>query len=692
MTPTRTRTSAPGKTLLTQAWQHMSAVQEMARLYDAHREVCTYVHSTSRGHEAIQLACAYLLHPHDFVYPYYRDESILLGIGMTPYDLMLQLLAKRDDPFSGGRTYYAHPSLRRPDMPQIPHQSSSTGMQAIPATGAAQGIAYKAQHGLADWPADTPPVVVCSIGDGAMTEGEVSEAMQMAVLHSLPILYLVQDNNWGISASGDEIRAMDAVDFAKGFKGLEAMRIDGADFAGCYVTLSQVLATIRKDQRPMLVQANCPLLGHHTSGVRSEWYREADEWAEAKANDPYLRLRAHLLGQGFSVQQLDKLAQETFAQVQEAFARARAAAEPDDLFAHIYAPTPVTEERGERSPEGAPTVVMVDAALHAMQEIMQDHPEALLYGQDVGHRLGGVFREAATLAGKFGKSRVFNTPIQEAYIIGSTAGMSAVGCKPVVEVQFMDYVWPGLNQLFAELSRSYYLSNGKWNVQALIRVPLGAYGSGGPFHSSSLESVIANIRGVKIAYPSTAADMKGLFKAAFYDPNPVVLLEHKGLYWSKVPGTNAAKTPEPSRDYIIPLGKGRIAQAATEEAIRKGTSCLVVTYGMGVHWTLNASKQYPGQVEIVDLRSLEPLDWALIAARVPVHNKVLVVTEEPAPNSFAQALSGCIATEFFHLLDAPVMLLGSENTPAIPLNSGLEKRFLPSADKVAAKLKELLGW
>ncbi|MBX3101652.1 MAG: tungsten formylmethanofuran dehydrogenase [Bacteroidetes bacterium] len=684
--------SAPHKTLLKSAWQHMSAVQEMARLYDAHRDVCKYVHSTSRGHEAVQLACAYLLRPHDFVYPYYRDESILLGMGMTPYELMLQLLAKRDDPFSGGRTYYAHPSLRRPDMPQIPHQSSSTGMQAIPATGAAQGIKYREQQELGDWPQDSPPLVVCSIGDGAMTEGEVSEALQMAVLHSLPILFLVQDNNWGISASGEEMRAMDAVEFAQGFKGLEALRMDGADFFESYTTLAKVCEVIRKERRPVLVQANCPLLGHHTSGVRSEWYREEAEWSEAKGNDPYLRLRAQLLSQGFTARQLDQLAQETFASVQADFERARAAAEPEDLFAHIYAPTPVTEERGQRSPADAPTVVMVDAALHALQEIMQDHPEALLYGQDVGHRLGGVFREAATLAGKFGKDRVFNTPIQEAYIIGSTAGMSAAGCKPVVEVQFMDYVWPGLNQLFAELSRSYYLSNGKWNVQALIRVPLGAYGSGGPFHSSSLESVIANIRGVKIAYPSTAADMKGLFKAAFYDPNPVVLLEHKGLYWSKVPGTGAAKTPEPDRDYIIPLGKGRIVQEAGEEAVRKGTSCLVVTYGMGVHWTLNAGKHFPGRVEILDLRSLEPLDWDLIASRVPVHNKVLVVTEEPAPNSFAEALTGRIATQFFRVLDAPVMLVGSENTPAIPLNSGLEQQFLPSADKVAARLEELLGW
>ncbi|MFN8922824.1 MAG: thiamine pyrophosphate-dependent enzyme [Sphingobacteriia bacterium] len=683
--------SIPRETLL-RAWKHMSYVQEMARVYDQNRAVAHYVHSTSRGHEAIQLACAYLLAAHDFVYPYYRDESILLGIGKTPYELMLQLLAKRDDPFSGGRTYYAHPSLRDADRPKIPHQSSATGMQAIPATGAAHGIKYLEQQGAASWDASTPPGVVCSIGDGAMTEGEVSEAMQMAILHQLPILYLVQDNNWGISASGDEMRAMDAVRFAQGFPGLETRRVDGADFEASYQLLAEVIGLIRKERRPFLVQANVPLLGHHTSGVRSEWYREAEEWSEAASQDPYPRFRQALLGSGVPVAELDQLAEEAFAEVRAAFEKARAAAEPTELFTHIYAPTPIHTEKGTREPAGAEKVVMVDAALHAMQEILEDVPESLLYGQDVGHRLGGVFREAATLAQKFGRDRVFNTPIQEAYIIGSTVGMSAVGAKPVVEVQFMDYIWPGLNQLFAELSRSYYLSNGKWNAQSLIRVPLGAYGSGGPFHSSSLESVIANIRGVKIAYPSNAADMKGLFKAAFYDPNPVVLLEHKGLYWSKVPGTKAAMTPEPDRDYVVPLGKGRVAQAADPQKLAEGDTCAVVTWGMGVHWALNASLQYPGQVEIVDLRSLEPLDWPLITEVVLRHGKVMVVTEEPAPNSFAEALTGRIATRFFTRLDAPVQLVGSENTPAIPLNSGLEAAYLPSAEKVAARLGELLAW
>jgi 2-oxoisovalerate dehydrogenase E1 component len=327
-----------------------------------------------------------------------------------------------------------------------------------------------------------------------------------------------------------------------------------------------------------------------------------------------------------------------------------------------------------------------------MREILEKHPEALLYGQDVGGRLGGVFREAATLAQSFGDDRVFNTPIQEAFIIGSTVGMSAVGLKPVVEVQFADYIWPGLNQLFTEVSRSNYLSNGKWPVSCVVRVPIGAYGSGGPYHSSSVESVLTNIRGVKVVYPSTGADLKGLLKASFYDPNPVVILEHKGLYWSKIKGTEGAMSIEPSEDYVIPLGKARIVQEASEENIKKGTSLTVITYGRGVYWTLEAAKAFEGQVEIIDLRTLNPLDFDTINASVKKHNKCIVVTEESIENNFAIGLAGRIQRDNFKSLDAPVEIVGSIDTPAIPLNSILEATLLPNAEKVQEAIERTLAF
>jgi 2-oxoisovalerate dehydrogenase E1 component len=662
----------------------------MARIYDENRPVTKYVHSTSKGHEAIQLATAWHLKAMDFAYPYYRDESLLLGIGMQPYELMLQLLAKADDPFSGGRTYYAHPSLRRPDMPKIPHQSSATGMQVIPATGAAHGLKYLDSQGLLT--GTEKPIVLCSLGDGSVTEGEVAEAFQMAVLHNLPILYLIQDNDWGISASGKEMRAMDAFDYALGFKGMRRMRINGSDFVQCYTDMEKAVQFVRENRAPMLVHVKVPLLGHHTSGVRSEWYR--DDLADHERLDPMPRLKSLLLDLGESESSLQTLCDEAESLAYADFEKAKAAADPtpEMLYLHEFAPTPITEESGVREPAGREPIIMVDAALYAVDEILKNNPEALLYGQDVGKRLGGVFREAATLAQKYGDSRVFNTPIQEAYIVGSTAGMSAVGCKPIVEIQFADYIWPGVNQLVEELSKSCYLSNGKYPVASVIRVPTGAYGGGGPYHSGTVESSILPIKGIKIAYPSTAADMKGLMKAAWYDPNPVVMFEHKGIYWSKMPGTELAKTPEPDEDYVIPFGKGRIALVPDEQALHRGETCAVITYGMGVYWAMNAAKKFSGQVEIIDLRTLAPYDEELVFNTVKKHGKVLVLTEETLRNSFAEALAGRIAQHCFTYLDAPVQTLGAADLPAIPLNMGLEAEMLPNAEKVAIALDDLLGW
>jgi 2-oxoisovalerate dehydrogenase E1 component len=678
------------KNILLKAFATMCISKRMAEIYDENRQVCKYVHSTSRGHEAIQLAVGIQLKECDYLSPYYRDESILLGMGLEPYELMLQLLSKKDDPFSGGRTYYGHPSLKRKGFPKIPHQSSATGMQAIPATGMAHGISYLESMGLLN--SIEKPVVVCSLGDGSVTEGEVSEAFQMAVLKKLPIIYLVQDNQWGISAFADEMRAMDAYEFAAGFKGLKRMRVDGTDFIESYKKFSEALDYVRTKRKPVLIHAMVHLLGHHTSGVRKEWYRH--DLSEDEKDDPYLRLKKVLLESDISKENILKLEAEGKAIAEESFKRAVQAEDPDpaSLYLHEFAPTPVTEEKGVRAPAGREPLMMVDAGLHAVNEILRDNPEAILYGQDVGKRLGGVFRETATLAQKYGDSRVFNTPIQEAYIVGSTAGMSAVGVIPIVEIQFADYAWAGVNQLIVELSKSCYLTMGKYPIGCVIRIPCGSYGSGGPYHSDCIESSLLPIRGIKIAFPSNAADMKGLMKSAFYDPNPVIIFEHKGLYWSKVPGTEAAKSPEPDENYIIPFGKGRIVQNASVEKIDSGESLSVITYGMGVHWALNASKNFPGCVEIVDLRTLNPLDEEMMYESVKRHGKCIVITEEKVMNSFAESLAGRISKNCFRYLDSPVEIIGSANMPAVPLNTGLEIEMLPNSGKVTMVMKKILEW
>lgn len=669
----------------------MCYAHHMARVYEENRSLCSYVHSTSRGHEAIQLATAFHLTPEDWVSPYYRDESLLLGLDFEPYELMLQLLAKAADPFTGGREYYAHPNSRGNGKPGMIHQSSATGMQVIPTTGIAQGLQYLQRIGkLAT---ERRPIVVCSLGDASMTEGEVSEALQFAVLKQLPVIYLVQDNNWGISVTAKEARVMDAYEYAAGFPGLHRIRCDGSDFREAYDIMEHVISYVREHQCPYLVQATVPLLNHHTSGVRKEFYRSEEDWQQHLSDDPFPKLRSLCLQEGIAEGELAQVFEKEGVFIENEFRRAVAAPDPDPatVTGFVFAPAAVTEEAGERSPAGAVAVPMVDAALYAIRELMEIYPESVLYGQDVGRRLGGVFREAATLAAQFGDHRVFNTAIQEAYIIGSTIGMSAVGVKPIVEIQFADYIYPGFNQLVTELSKSCYLSCGRFPVQTLIRVPVGAYCGGGPYHSGSIESTLLTIKGIKVVYPSNAADMKGLMKAAFLDPNPVIMLEHKGLYWSKVPGTEAARCPEPAADYVIPLGKANLVVRADEEAVDDGDTCCVITYGMGVYWAKAAAELFPGRVEVVDLRTLFPLDQDLVYNVVKKHGRCLVLTEEPQYNSFAESLAHRITHTCFQWLDAPVEVLGALNLPAVPLNKGLEAAMLPSAEKVSERLEYLLS-
>jgi 2-oxoisovalerate dehydrogenase E1 component len=710
------------RNLLLRAYRLMYSVKVMADTYEANRQITRYVHSTSRGHEAIQLATAFQLNPSDWVSPYYRDESMLLGMGWTPYELMLQLLTKGDDPFTGGRSYYSHPNSKDKDKPGIIHQSSATGMQVIPTTGIAQGLKYlslvtdseKVHTGVMSSPASEyvseattgnadngasskhknfvhGSIVICSIGDASVTEGEVSEALQFAVLKQLPIIYLVQDNDWGISVTAEEGRAMDAYEYAAGFKGLNRIRVDGTDFFESYEVMQRVIEDVRQNQRPWLVHAKVCLLNHHTSGVRKEFYRSDEDLAKHALSDPLLKFRQPIVND-FGREYIEAMEREVEADIAGQFEKAVASADPDPkaIEEYVFVPTPIIEETGERAPFGNNKVIMVDAALFAIRELMEDDPRCVLYGQDVGKRLGGVFREAATLGEQFGDNRVFNTAIQEAYIIGSTVGMSAVGLKPIVEVQFGDYIYPGFNQLVTEISKSCYLSMGKFPISTIIRVPVGAYGGGGPYHSGCVESTLLSIKGIKIAYPSNAADMKGLMKAAYYDPNPVVMLEHKGLYWSKVPGTEDAKTIEPSRDYILPFGKGAIVLEAARERLENGESVCIITYGMGVYWAKAAAKSFNGAIEVIDLRTLFPLDEELVFSRVRQHGKCLVLTEEQQNNSFAEALAGRISKICFHYLDAPVEVMGALNIPAVPLNIGLEAAMLPNAEKLIALVAKML--
>ncbi|HKR05234.1 MAG TPA: thiamine pyrophosphate-dependent dehydrogenase E1 component subunit alpha, partial [Bacteroidia bacterium] len=345
----KTRLNLPAEEkILFKAFELMCIAKAMTELYEANASFTSkYVHATSRGHEAIQLATGLQLKPQDYLSPYYRDDSMLLAIGMKPYELMLQLMAKRDDPFSGGRLYYSHPSLKRDDMPKIPMQSSATGMQAIPATGVAMGIQYLEKQNIHPYQGSDRPLVVCSLGDASITEGEVAEAFQMAVLKKFPVIYLVQDNEWDISANAKEFRAMDATEYARGFKGLETRTInDGNDFIKCFEVVKEVIEIVRKERRPFLIHAKVPLLNHHTSGVRKEWYR--DDLEEQAKRDPFPFFKKQLMSFGFDENELNEMEAASKQMVNEDYHLAAKAEDPrpEDLFTHDFAPTPVTEEKG----------------------------------------------------------------------------------------------------------------------------------------------------------------------------------------------------------------------------------------------------------------------------------------------------------------------------------------------------------
>ena len=670
------KTKIPNE-ILKKAFELMCKAKCMTELYEANKEITSkYVHATSRGHEAIQIALGIQLLPQDYLSAYYRDDSILLSIGLEPFELMLQLLAKRNDPFSAGRTYYSHPSLKRDDMPKIPHQSSATGMQAIPTTGIALGLQYLEKNGMNMDYKGLNPIAICSLGDASCTEGEVSEAFQMAVLKQLPILFLVQDNEWDISAKAKEFRSQDITEFSKGFKGLETKTIDGTDFILSYNIVKECINTIRTERRPMLIHAKVPLLNHHTSGVRKEWYR--DDLAESEKRDPLPRLRNQLIVSGIDSDELKLIELNSKIIVENDYQKAILEEDPlpEDLFLHEFAPTQITEEKGERSPIGKQATVMVDSALFAIRELMTKHPECLLYGQDVGARLGGVFREAATLGEQFGENRVFNTPIQEAFIVGSTVGMSAVGLKPIVEVQFADYIYPGFNQLVTEISKSSYLSCGKFPVQTLIRVPIGAYGGGGPYHSGSIETTLLSIKGIKVVYPSNPVDAKGLLMASIADPNPVLFFEHKALYRS-------ISADVPDEYYQIPMGKAKL--------VNEGEDACIITYGMGVIWAQQYQQNHPEvAISILDLRSLAPLDNEAIREVVKATGKVCILHEDNLTGGIGGEISAWISEHCFAYLDAPIMRCASLDTP-IPFNLALEKQYLANS-RLEATMQKLLNY
>ena len=520
------------KDIYLDAYQRMYRVRKLSELIDKHAEAQQFVHSFPTGHEAVQTAAGMLLEKHDHAFPYYRDTSLIHACGFDLKDQLKQLFSTADEGFSGGTSYFNHICYKGDQHPNILLQSAATGMQAIPAVGLAQGLQYLQDQDLAP---KREQIVLCSMGEGALSSGEVSEAIQMAVFLQLPIVFLIQDNGWIISAEKKETVSSVTLDFYRSVAGLDFVAFDGWDLETCFSTLEKTYNDCRKRSQPVVVHATIKLLGHHTSKVKKNTYRVSEQIDEDLAAFDPVKIAHDQLEQHFKEIELDELHAEMDEQIHTMVEEVEASNREIDKLPPMYAPVDEAMERGERQPDGAVEVCMAEAASKAIEEIMETYPEAVYQGQDIGAKLGGVFRESYGLANKFGPRRVLNMSIQEAYMIGSLSGLSAAGCKPITFIQFADYFMLGINQLFTEISKSYFLTAGKWPVQCLIRMPVGNYRGAGPYHGASIESILLNIPGVKIIYPSNAADLKGLLRAGFDDVNPVICMEHKGLYWAAQP-------------------------------------------------------------------------------------------------------------------------------------------------------------
>ncbi|MCL5267502.1 MAG: dehydrogenase E1 component subunit alpha/beta [Bacteroidetes bacterium] len=633
-----------------------------------------FFHIGGSGHEAVQIACAMNLKPgYDWAYPYYRGLGFAMGIGFTPEEIMLAELHRAEDVMTGGRQmpgHYGKPSLN------IPTQSSPTGTQFLQAVGTALACVKDRKD----------QVVYVSSGEGATSEGEFSEALNWASREKLPVIFCIEDNHYAISVPEWQQTAGGSVyEIAKGYENLARYKVNGTDFRESYGAAKDAVARARRGEGPSVIVADVVRLLSHSSSDDDRKYRPKDEIEKDHARDPLLVMESLLVSeQILSQAEVESIQKETKRRVDEAadWAESRPLPDPSTVTMHLFAPTETHSHfEFEKSTPSGKRIVMVDAINHALHEEMLKNSKMLIWGEDVEDGKGGVFTATKGLSTKFGRDRVFNSQLAEASIIGTAFGAAVRGFKPVVEIQFADYIFPAMMQLRNEVGMMRYRSNNSWACPMVIRVPVGGYIHGGHYHSQSIESLFAHCPGLYIAYPSTSADAKGLLKTAIRMEDPVMFLEHKGLYRQSY-----AMSPEPNDEYLVPFGKASIR--------REGKDITVVTYGSMVYMALNASKKLAEQgteVEVVDLRTIVPFDKETVLESVKKTNKVLVLSEDTRTSGFAAEISSVIAEEAFEHLDAPIKRITAKDFP-IPYSPSLEPIILPTEAQITKALEELASY
>jgi len=625
-------------------------------------------HIYGHGHELIGATSALALQARkDWGFPYYRDRAFAIGLGCALDELFGAFLAREVPHHSGGRMmpdHFSHKALH------IPCQSSVVGSQFLQAVGVAKAARLK----------QSDEIVYVSGGDGASSQGDFHEALNYACIHRLNIVFVIQDNGWAISVPSYEQTAGGSITYiAQGYPGLSVHDIDGSDYEEITQALDAAIEKGRALEGPSLIVAKVPRIGPHSNSDNPQTYKSTRECEQDNKCDPIPRFEQWLLKEGLiTINEKETMCARVKAEIEEAAKKAEAYPLQDThrVLDHLYKDMEieVTQEEKERGE----TIVMMDGINHALNEEMERDPGVIIFGQDVAREKGGVFGITRGLTKKYGDKRCFNTPLAESTIIGTAIGISIhSNFKPVVEIQFADYIWTGINQLFNELASYHYRSNGEWHCPIVLRMPSGGYIQGGPYHSQSIEAFLAHCPGLKVVMPSNAADAKMLLKSAIRDPNPVVFLEHKALYRQRT----YSATPEPTIDELLPLGKAQI--------VRTGKDLTLICWGLMVHMAhevINHFKEI--DIEMIDLCTLTPLDFDTILNSVKKTGRVLILHEAPKNCGFGAEIAARLAEKGFEYLDAPIQRVGGKHI-CVPYAKHLENVVLPQKADIKSAIQKL---
>ena len=665
-----------------------------------HRQGRSYFQISGAGHEALQVAAGLALRPGlDWFFLYYRGRTLALTVGVTPLDLLLEAVGSANAPFSGGRQMPSHWGSAKL---QIVSRSSPTGTQWLQAVGCAEaGLYYRRfpECGPGGISTGESEVACVTGGDGSTSEGEFYESLNTACNERLPVLYLIEDNGYAISVPVEHQTPGGNISrLLSGYPNLLREEVDGTDFLASFDALRRAVAYCREGRGPALVHGHVVRLHSHSVSDDQKFYKTAEELAEEARRDPLGKFAAFLETEGLlSAEGRAKVEQEVQQEIEEAAARALEAPPPEGRTAtlHVYSPAvDPTSREFEAEPHFTGEPYTMAQSLNAcLRDEMRRNPRVVVFGQDVADcsreehlgqvkGKGGVFKVTKDLQREFGSQRVFNAPIAEANIVGRAIGLALRGLKPVVEIQFFDYIWPAMMQIRDELSVLRWRSVSNFSCPVVIRVAYGGYLNGGAiYHSQSGESIFTHIPGLRVVMPSNALDANGLLRTAIRCDDPVLFLEHKHLYRQPY-----NRSPYPGPDYRIPFGKARI--------VKEGKDVTVITYGAVVQKALQAAEKLEQEgfrVELLDLRSLNPYDWGAISRSVTKTSRVLITHEDCLSWGFGAEIAARIAEELFDQLDAPVKRVGALDT-YVGYHPNLEKEILPQAQDVEAALRELLTW